>query len=64
VRAKHPKALEVRNTEIDWLLAVDELATSLRSLENSHSSKGRTFVDSAREDLKQGIADVNLEIDT
>ena len=46
----HPKPEKVRNNEIAWLLAVDELAESLKSLEKPCLEAGKTFADSAKGD--------------
>jgi hypothetical protein len=46
----HPKPSAVRNVEVNWLLAVDELAASLEGLEKPLLSKGRAFLNSARGD--------------
>jgi hypothetical protein len=47
---EHPKPLEVRNVEVSWNLAVDELAESLRNLEKPRFLKGKAFGDSAMKD--------------
>jgi hypothetical protein len=42
--ARDPKPEEVRNVEVSWLLAVDELANSLKSVEKPKNNKGRAFL--------------------
>jgi hypothetical protein len=40
----HPKPCEVRNVEIAWLLAVDELSISLGTLGKPQVSLGKEFL--------------------
>jgi hypothetical protein len=43
-RSEHPNALEVRNIEIEWLFAVEELAMSLNGIDIPNNSLGKVFV--------------------
>ena len=49
-----PKPSEVRNTEIEWLLAVDELDRSLGSLEKPSLSLGKAYLDNSHNELETG----------
>ena len=40
----YPNALEVRNIEIEWLFAVEELAMSLNGIDIPNNSLGKVFV--------------------